>query len=115
MIPLYTIYEMEFQLKLNKAKLDMQELSMEQLEFRREQDKERIRNAQEKLIKERRALAVEKTNAQIESFWTRINEYNSQPKRLKRDLKAFIYLFDSSVSREHPLLAEAKQRLKTLI
>ena len=34
-------YEMEFQLKLNKAKFDVKELNREQLDFRREQERER--------------------------------------------------------------------------
>ena len=108
-------YEMEFQLKLNKAKFDVKELNREQLKFRREQEKERIRDEQEKLLEERKALAVQKVNDQIENFWVKLNEINKvQPQRLKRDLRSFIYLFDSSVAREHPLLTEAKQRLKAL-
>ena len=108
-------YEMEFQLKLNKAKFDVKELNRSQLKFRREQEKERLRDEQEKRIEERRLLAIKKVNSQIENFWTKINKTNeSKSWYLKRDLKSFIYLFDSSVSRDHPLLTEAKQRLKTL-
>ena len=117
MIPLHTIenYEMEFQLKLNKAKFDVKELNREKLDFRREQEKKRIKEEQEKLSAERKAKAHEKIGLKIEKSWKELHQTSSDnPMRLKRQLKSFIFRYSSGVGRSHPRLLEAKQQLETL-
>lgn len=109
-------YEMEFQLKLNKAQFDVKQLNRDHLDFRKEQERERIREEREKLNAERRAKAFDKVSVQIENSWTALHEKaQDSPKRLKLELKRFIYIFASGVGKDHPRLAEAKQRLSSLV
>lgn len=108
-------YEMEFQLKLNKAKFDVKELNREQLDFRREQERERIKEERAQLYAEQRAKAYEKISLKIEKSWTTLNQVSADsPQRLKVELRRFIYCFTSGAGKDHPLLQEAKQRLQNL-
>ena len=108
-------YEMEFQLKLNKAKFDVKELNREQLEFRREQEKERIKEEQAKLSAERKAKALEKVGLKIEKSWTELQQSSKDnPLHLKRQLTSFIFRYSSGIGRNHQRILEAKRQLEVL-
>ncbi len=108
-------YEMEFQLKLNKAKFDVKELNREQLDFRREQERERIKEERQQLYAEQRAKAFNTVSVKIEKAWNRLNQISQiTDSRLKLELRRFIASFNAGSGRDHPLLQEAKQKLKNL-
>ena len=108
-------YEMEFQLKLNKAKFDVKKLNREHLDFRKEQERERLREERDKMFAERKEKALAKVSIKIEKSWATLHqEPDESPSRLKRSIRSFIYRYSSGIGRNHPLLIEAKQRLQNL-
>jgi len=107
-------YEMEFQLTLNRqGHLDIKELNREQRDRRHSQHLERVNQEQEKLKDDRINQAREKMFKRVEKSWKRIDQ-SLPPKRLKVELKKFIFSFNSSLGRDHPLFIEAKTQLSSL-
>lgn len=109
-------YEMEFQLKLNKANfLDIKALNREQLEFRRKNEVQRLKEEKATIYEQERTEGFHKINTLIESDWQKLNdESKSSPKRIKRDLKRFLFRFGSSLGKDHDLVTEARRRLKAI-
>jgi hypothetical protein len=98
-------YEMEFQLKLNRqGKLDLKQLNREQRDYRNAQE-------QEKQKVDRISEARERVFTRLEKSWDTI-DLAGPPKKLKLELMKFIYSFNNSLGREHPILVEAREHLQ---
>ena len=100
-------YEMEFQLKLNRqSTLDIKQLNREQRNYRHAKEQERLKE-------ERVNQAREQLYERIEAAWAQIN-HEEPPHRLNITLYKFLYMFGSGLGHEHPLIHEARGRIKQI-
>ena len=107
-------YEMEFQLKLNRqGYLDIKELNREQRNARHQKELERTSKEREEEQRERVEVMKTKVYQKLEASWAKIN-HDLPPKKLKNELTRFIYSFAGNLGRDHPLLSQAREQLKSL-
>ena len=110
-------YEMEFQLKLSKAHiLDVKELNREQRKFRQEQEKKRVAEEQEQAYFESLAINRQELSSALEARWA---DYQSQTglsiHQSKSLLKSILFQYGTGLVKDHPIIEEARKKLRVLM